>query len=220
MYEILEDYLDIFKTGKFISKIEKKQRQSKLINWYKKEYKSNPNYQEVEQFMNDNDNVNFARQFYFKVVFPVVDYEVNENGNVQGLVSLFNKEKISQYEEYKDFQISILDIENQVLEKDPNNAIVLNYRLQRQKRFFEFTIHEVPCGVLCGMNGATKEQIKGLKEDIKDYAKLCKQLNFQDDELIENCKIYYDAWENYINNSKEYNGFQDYLEKHNILCDL
>jgi hypothetical protein len=217
MHEILEEYLDIFQDGKFVSKIEKKQRHSKLINWYKKEYNRILSYQDVEQFMNDNDNINFTRQFYFKVVFPVVDYEVNENDNAQCLVSIFNKDQILQYAEYKDFKISILDIENQVLEKDPNNAIVLNYRLQRQKHFFKFTIHEVPSGVLCGMNGATREQIKGLKEDIKDYTKLCIQLNFQDDELIENCKIYYDAWENYINNSKEYNGFQDYLEKHKVV---
>lgn len=50
-----------------------------------------------------NDNINFDRQFYFKVVFPVVDCEVNENGNVQGLVSLFNKNQILQYEEYNGF---------------------------------------------------------------------------------------------------------------------
>jgi len=217
MYEILEEYLDIFKTGKFVSKTEKKQRHNKLINWYKKEYKRTPNYKEIKQFMKENEHVNFDRQFYFKVVFPVIDYEVDENNNLQALNSLFYSDMILQYAEYKDFQISILDIENQVLEKDPNNAIVLNYRLQKQKRFFEFTIHEVPCGVLCGMNGATREQIKGLKEDIKDYTKLCKQLNFQDYELIENCKIYYDAWENYINNLKEYNGFQDYLEKHKVV---
>lgn len=91
MYEILEEYLDIFKTGKFVSKIEKKQRHNKLVNWYKKEYKRVPNYREVEQFMKDNDDINFSRQFYFKVVFPVVDYEVYENGNLQDALHILKE---------------------------------------------------------------------------------------------------------------------------------
>lgn len=82
--------------------------------------------------------------------------------------------------------------------------------------FIVFSIHEVPSGVLCGMNGANQEQIKGMKNHLKNFRRLCLLLNKDEEKYISYILNIYDAWDDYLRNISKYNGFKNYLDENKI----
>ncbi|WP_315081757.1 hypothetical protein [uncultured Clostridium sp.] len=214
MYQVLEDY-KLIHENEPIGKVQRKQQHEKSVQWLKKEYVNMPQLSIVIEFVKKNKNIKFTRQFYYKLIFPQICIEENKF-DVYGLLFLFETDMIQHYEEYMSWKKSILELENIVLNKYSNNNVVLEYRYERQKNWFEFSIHEVPFGVLCGMDGASLKQIKEMKSDLKDFKKLCLFLNKDEGENISYLSIIYDAWEKYLMSVDKYNGFQGYLRKNTI----
>ncbi len=214
MYQVLEDYKLIYKYES-IGKVQRKQQHERSNQWLKKEYANIPQLTIAIDFIKVNKNIKFTRQFYYKLIFPQIFVEENKF-HIDGLLFLFEADMIQCYEEYLSWEKSILELENLVLSKYFNNNIVLEYRYERQKYWFGFSIHEVPVGVLYGMNGASLKQIKEMKSDLREFKKLCLSLNKDEGENISYLSNIYDAWEKYLMNSDEHNGFQDYLIKNMI----
>ena len=86
---------------------------------------------------------------------------------------------------------------------------------EKQRKYFEYTLHEVPYGVLYNQNGATSEECLELLNALKDYEILCEELKINRMELIEKCRFYYNAYKNYLCVYKEYCDFSDYLDHMN-----
>lgn len=65
--------------------------------------------------------------------------------------------------------------------------------------YFEFTLHELPSGVLYGMNGATPEQCKRLLEAVDEFEQLARQSGKGSDyaELISECRYHYTKYGQY-----------------------
>ena len=76
-----------------------------------------------------------------------------------------------------------------------------------------YTLHELPTGVLYGANGATIEECDELIEEIKKYEIQCNKLQLDENELIEECKFYYQAYKAYLSVFKNYKNFEDYINK-------
>ncbi|WP_252217482.1 hypothetical protein [Clostridium sp. VAP41] len=214
MYQVLEDYKLMYENEP-IGKVQRKQQHERSNQWLKKEYVNMPQLSVTIDFMKENKNIKFIRQFYYKLIFPQICAEENKF-DVDGLLFLFEVDMIQSYEEYLSWKKSILELENMVLSKYFNNNIVLKYRYKYQKHWFGFSIHEVPFGVLYGMDCASLKQIKEMKSDLKEFEELCLFLNKDEEENISYLSIIYDAWEKYLMSVDKYNGFQDYLIKNMI----
>ena len=83
---------------------------------------------------------------------------------------------------------------------------------EKQRRYFEYTLHEIPYGVLYNQNGATGDECSELLNELKNYEILCEQLKIDRMELIRKCRFYYNTYRDYLRVSKDHCGFSDYLD--------
>ena len=119
--------------------------------------------------------------------------------------------------EHLDIYISMIET---LLEKglriSPNDKELLEISEKWTRNYLNYTLHELPTGVLYGANGATIEECKELIEEVAKYEIVCNKLQRDESELIEECKFYYPAYKAYLSVYKNYKNFDDYLDKE---CD-
>ena len=78
-------------------------------------------------------------------------------------------------------------------------------------RGLTFSIHEIPSGILNGMNGASVSDIPAMLKDLDEFEMISKRLDQIDSNLIADCRKYYNAYKDYLQSLKEYKSFEDYL---------
>lgn len=230
MTDVLSDYLEIYKlypANAFLSKTQRKERHCALMNWAKQDYQSMPNIEEIIAFININDTLHYEQPFCIKAVVPCVQKDINER-NTRAIRFLFecngkDDGRIGTTRDYTfifcletDFQYTQMELVDMVLLKEPDNEIVLYYKYTFLKNRLQFSIHEVPWGVLSGMNGAEKEHLPHMKKELSAFISLSKKLCKGDNELIQECSTMYAAWEQYLDHIEKYRSFEDYLIKHII----
>lgn len=235
MAKILADYLEIYTVypaDAYLSKAQRKARHQALTAWANQKYKIMPTFEEIVAFMAQNETLKFEKPFLMRVLIPRVVEDV-ELGNTEMLKFLFecdvkeewlfhNRIKRNYVQrkyhvqmlceatnwEYNDWQLARI-----VLAKEPENESVMHVLYTGLERFLSYSIHEVPCGILAGINGADKEDMPQMFSNLEEFARLSKKLNKDDRAFIEECYTYYQAWETYLDHIEQYNGFQDYLEQ-------
>lgn len=230
MTNLLSDYLAIYKSypaNAFLSKTKRKERHCALMKWAMQEYQSMPNLKEIIAFININDTLQYEQPFFIKAVIPCVKIDINE-GNIKAIRFLFecngkDDRRIGTARDYvfmfclaTDFQNTQMELADMVLIKEPDNEIVLYYKYMFLKRILLFSIHEVPRGVLSGMNCAEREHLPYMKKELSTFVYVSKKLCEDDKYLIQECTMMYAAWEQYLDSIGSYINFEDYLIKHNI----
>ena len=223
MKEIFQDYLYIsekYPKEKYLTKMERKQRYELLNKWLEGKYENFPNIEEILEFVKSNQKVYFYRQFYIKIIAPYVkkylQNEVKDDSILDIIIYLMekNKEILSIISDAMNWIYSPMEIADRILEKNPENETILNYKYKNMLNFMVFSIHEVPYGVIDGMDGLKKENIKYMLKYVDDFEKICSVLKKEtvyNKNLIDDCRIYYKAWEKYLNNSEKYESFEKYL---------
>ena len=164
-----------------------------------------------------NSNSTIRHPFFLRVIYPVLSKGVEDN-NMEAI-----KQLIKLFDYYGNFQnltndnkYTIWSLLTKGLQLSPFDKELLTIYESRQEDYFDYTLHELPSGVLYGSNGATIEQCDELLSDLADYEEVCRKLNLDRQELISNCKLYYNSYKSYLTVYKNYNGFADYLERHGI----
>ncbi|MBX7206794.1 MAG: hypothetical protein K1X78_00665 [Verrucomicrobiaceae bacterium] len=104
----------------------------------------------------------------------------------------------------------------EAVRRDPTDSRA-KHRLRAilQSRF-DYSLHELPTGVLYGHNGATVEQCAEMIEELADYAKLCDDIGATetDAELIEEASFHLSAYRRYLLQRDSYANYPDYLTQH------
>lgn len=231
MKKILSDYLAI--CNKFrragLSKLERKQRHSELSEWEKKDYGIEfLTLCEIQNFWKEHNQVCWNKIFISKVICPLIKADL-EFGGFDGLRFLFccfrghersyiyADSPLAIFCEFSGYKYQPLHLAKILLEHDPDNADALNYRYYVLKDFLEFSIHEMPSGILNGMGGASISNIPAMLEDINEFENLSKRLNMRSCEtLINDCRRYYLAYKNYLQSLSRYKNFEEYLKINNI----
>lgn len=232
MKQILTDYLDICsrfrKDG--LSKPERKLRHALLTEWAKKHYADdNPTIPELYDFGDEYGDMCHNRIFIEKVIVPVVDDDM-KNGNIEGLKFLFYC--LRGYEDVScnssespvwifcnaiNYQFGTMQLADMVLEKEAEEENALNYKYRHLLDFFEFSIHEMPTGILNGMNGASKSDIPEMLKDIDEFERISGILNMPlYEDLINYCRKYYTAYGDYLQNFNQYESFEEYMSLNGI----
>lgn len=83
---------------------------------------------------------------------------------------------------------------------------VLAYRL-------EYSIHEIPWGVLYGTNGASVEECAVLAKELEDFCVLIdsEKMRNEYEDLIEDCKYHFKMYSAYLRNQKDFASYEAFL---------
>jgi hypothetical protein len=83
-----------------------------------------------------------------------------------------------------------------------------------QARHLAFTLHEVPSGVLYGMNGATIEECQDLQLELADFRQQVSQAGMSEEyaTLIEECAFHFAHYPRYLAERASYRSYELYLQ--------
>ena len=232
MKQILSDYLEIcLKFRKeYLSKPERKQRHILLTEWAKTRYAdANPTISELYEYWDKYKDVSYNKIFIDKAILPTVNEDF-QNGGIEGLKFLFYRLRgkdwidfisttspVSIFSKEHNYKYSSLQLADMVLEKDPDNENALKTKYFIVKEYLWYSIHEIPYGVLSGVNGASISDIPNMLSSVDSFQAISNKLNIANDEiLIEDCRKFYAAYREYLQQLDMYADFEDYLNKNNI----
>jgi hypothetical protein len=79
-----------------------------------------------------------------------------------------------------------------------------------------YSIHEVPAGVLYGIDGASPEQCQELEEELEEFCRLVAHEGEQERyaELIRACRLHFRAYRDYLLHREKYGSYAAYLSQH------
>jgi hypothetical protein len=78
-----------------------------------------------------------------------------------------------------------------------------------------YSLHELPSGVLYGMDGATPEQCLELEQELDEFVGLVAGTNDAAayGGLVETCRLHFPAYRDYLLNREAYTSYEDYLTR-------
>ncbi len=155
------------------------------------------------------------------VILPVLvnGYNTNEPNCARWLASfnqLIYHSKLAQ--ELLNHEYSEIFLLNKALELNSSDNLARINLVDKLAYYLNFSIHEIPWGVLYGNNGATIEECDLLLDDIAEFKRHLLVLNNEKEyeDLIKECELHFREYKNYLQNTKVYNSYEDYLYKANI----
>jgi hypothetical protein len=102
----------------------------------------------------------------------------------------------------------------EALRLDPADTLARRRLIDWFVRDFEYSLHEVPSGVLYGTDGATPEQCEQLLRDLDEFRGHVSVAGETDRhaELIGECDFHYRAYADYLRSDTRDGGYADYLD--------
>ena len=202
---IFKEYLDIFEKypkDEYLTREERKERYKLLQEYEKKNYQDEISTDEFKDFISLYiDKIDISSQFIGK--FLIGDKDENDY-----YLKFFNL----LYDEFGDK----INLVNKLLEKEPDYLPAIKQKYAILSNYIDFSIHEMPWGLLLDKASSEKDAKAEALADLDDFLELSKKLGKDNKEYIEECRIYYNAWFNFLDNKDKYKSYEEYLEKNNI----
>ncbi|HSY61141.1 MAG TPA: hypothetical protein VK796_04650 [Cytophaga sp.] len=146
--------------------------------------------------------------FFDAILYPTIKKEIeSENFHAIKLLLQFNTSLVK----FIDKTYSSYDLLKKGLSINPNDIDLLTIFKNNAQTYIQYTIHEVPAGVLYANTGITAEKCDDLIEYLEEYKDACSKLNIADSELIQKAESYYHSYKNYLLNKDKYEDFEHYL---------
>ncbi|MBC2327478.1 hypothetical protein [Listeria booriae] len=208
MRQILQDYLEISKQP-----LRKEKNQQYKI-WFETNYEDLPNFDDLIVFFASSDKSYFLMN---KLLFPMLDEELFDKQNRAACQFIFTNDLAEAYADYrfKKHNIPENDVLTLAQKLIPNSLELLEYRYQLLQNYFAFAFHEIPYGILHGMNGATVDEAREGLSALEEYTEISKQLGYleENQEAITQMKTYYHQWINYLKRNDSSIPFSEYTKK-------
>ena len=220
---IFKDYLDIFEKypkDKYLTREERKERYKLLQEYEKRNYQDEISTDEFKDFISSYiDKIDVSSQFIGK--FSKVIKKDIDNGGIFALKFLIGDKDENDY--YLKFFSLLYDkfgdkinLVNKLLEKEPDYLPAIKQKYTILSNYIDFSIHEMPWGLLLNKPSSEKDAKAEALADLDDFLELSKKLGKDNKEYIEESRIYYNAWFDFLDNKDKYKSYEEYLEKHNI----
>lgn len=75
-------------------------------------------------------------------------------------------------------------------------------------------VHELPLGVLYGMDSASIKQCEGLLDDLAEFERLCADLGLDgQQEFIEGCRWHFERYAQYLSRVRHFNGYEGFVRE-------
>lgn len=84
----------------------------------------------------------------------------------------------------------------------------------RLLRFLEYTLHELPSGVLYGADGADEEQCSELMKDTYRLEELAKNRGIDLSKLLAKCRWHYERYPHYLSRHRHFGSYANYMAKY------
>ncbi|ALQ35324.1 hypothetical protein [Fusobacterium hwasookii] len=220
---IFKEYLDIFEKyskDKYLTREERKERYKLLQEYEKRNYKDEVSIDEFQDFINLYiDKIDISSQFIGKFL-EVIKNDINNGGTFALKFLIGDKEENNNYLKffnllYDEFGDRI-NLINKLLEKEPDYLPAIKQKYTILSNYIDFSIHEIPWGLLLDKPSLEKDAKAEALADLDDFLELSKKLGKDNKGYIEDCKIYYNAWFDFLDNKDKYKSYEEYLEKNNI----
>ena len=220
---IFKEYLDIFEKypkDKYLTREERKERYKLLQEYEKRNYQDEISTDEFKDFISSYiDKIDVSSQFIGKFL-TVIKKDI-DNGGIFALKFLIGDKDENDYylkffnllyDEFGD-KINLI---NKLLEKEPDYLPAIKQKYAILSNYIDFSIHEMPWGLLLNKPSSEKDAKAEALADLDDFLELSKKLGKDNKEYIEECRIYYNAWFDFLDNKDKYKSYEEYLEKNNI----
>lgn len=223
MKKLLKDYLKIFETypkNQYLSKKERQERYRLFQAYGRQTYEQLPNIEEFSRFMEDYQEQIVIQPQLLDKLTPVLADDV-ARGGVWSLKFLLG-ESVEESYYLKFFSWAYpafgerMDLLNLLLEREPDYRPALEQKFQLLFNAADFSIHELPSGILDGMDGASAENVPAMLADLEELLTLADQLGRRNAELesfVADCRGYYLAWQAYLQEADRTRlSFKDYMD--------
>ena len=95
---------------------------------------------------------------------------------------------------------------------NPNDVRVKKRLLSLMRSHFDYALHELPAGVLCGHDGASTGQCDELMEDLSAYERLALDFGVEEDwELIAEARFHIPAYQRYLAERGRHANYEGFL---------
>ena len=220
---IFKDYLDIFEKypkDEYLTKEERKERYKLLQEYEKRNYQDEISTDEFKDFISSYiDKIDISSQFIEKFL-KVIKKDIDDGGTFAIKFLIGDKDENDYYLKffnllYDEFGDKI-NLINKLLEKEPDYLPAIKQKYAILSNYIDFSIHEMPWELLLDKASSEKEAKTEALADLDDFLELSKKLGKDNKEYIEECRIYYNAWFDFLDNKDKYKSYEEYLEKNNI----
>ena len=223
MKVIFKDYLDIFEKypkDEYLTREERKERYKLLQEYEKRNYQDEISIDEFKDFISLYiDKIDISSQFIDKFL-KVLKKDIDNGGTFALKFLIGDKDENDYYLKffsllYDEFGDKI-NLVNKLLEKEPDYLSAIKQKYTILSNYIDFSIHEMPWGLLLNKPSSEKDAKAEALADLDDFLELSKKLGKDNKEYIEECRIYYNAWFDFLDNKDKYKSYEEYLEKNNI----
>jgi hypothetical protein len=101
------------------------------------------------------------------------------------------------------------------LRLDQDDALARERLIHALRWQLEYSLHELPSGVLFGADGATVEECEKLQEELAEFERLvlAHGTRAEHQEIIQECRLHYWAYPNYLRRRSQFESYADYLAR-------
>ncbi len=172
------------------------------------------NFKDISDFLNETNlkNVVIRQPFFENVLLPVLQEEVSQN-NLRAIKYLIKLEQnlIKFQIQTKNYELGKRQLIIHGLEISPEDKELLEIYEKDLTNFLRYTIHEIPHGVLYGINGANETECDELIELLNDYKSVCGKLSLDRNDLIEQCEFHFRRYKIYLQKTAKFRSYEDFL---------
>lgn len=221
MKPIFQDYLAIFnKFSKvsYLNKTQKAERHQAFLNFDKTTYNDPISIDELMAFIHQyHHDVIIDNPFFFKKITKVLAHDIDIGGTL-ALKFLTSAEfgylfglYAHCYHELYNKDIAFYDLVEKLLIKEPANLYVQEQKYELLYKHIALSIHEVPWIVLFGSDSASIDETHILLKELDEFEQVTKQLQKPKPPIIDEVRLYYLAWMDYLKSTENLN-FLTYLQ--------
>jgi hypothetical protein len=174
----------------------------------------------AEQVVDQGLNLVIRRPLFERAIFPALlaGYRARLPGAARWLAGLNENLQGSSWcrDQLQPDERTELGLLKAAIKHDPED------RRSRQRLInvfadrLRYSLHELPSGVLHGMDGATPEQCRELEEELNEFCRLIadEEMGERYGELIRACRFHFRAYRDYVLHREEYGSYATYISEH------
>jgi hypothetical protein len=161
----------------------------------------------------ERKEITIRQPFFEEIIYPVLQKEISRN-NLKAIKHLIKLEQNlwQLHHRKKEYEPTTRQLFLKGLEINPDDKELLELYELDLRNYLRHAIHEIPHGVLYGMDGANANQCDELLEVLNDYKKVCGKLSLGRNELINECKFHFQNYKAYLQKANEFAGYKAFLE--------
>lgn len=178
----------------------------------------------AERVVDDCEPIPVRQPLFDRVLLPALDDALTQRmaGSARWLAGFVNHlQRFSGNQERGSLKnVSEQALLRIALEHDPCDSRARCKLIERVAQYFQYTLHELPWGVLYGADGATVSQCDELAKHLEEFASLS-ALEGQGEDfrpLVMKCQFHFDAYKRYLLTRSSHSSYAEFLESQNERC--